>query len=32
MKTQDPLVGRLPEPELIGPRLADFDQLQQGWK
>jgi threonine synthase len=28
MKTQDPLVGKLPEPELIGPRLADFDALQ----
>jgi threonine synthase len=27
MKTQDPLVGRLPEPALIGPRLADFDLL-----
>ena len=25
MKTQDPLVGKLPEPVLIGPRLADFD-------
>jgi threonine synthase len=32
MKTQDPLVGRLPEPELIGPRLGDFDRLQQNWK
>jgi threonine synthase len=32
MKTQDPLVGKLPEPELIGPRLTDFDQLQQSWK
>jgi threonine synthase len=28
MKTQDPLVGKLPEPELIGPRLSDFDALQ----
>jgi len=28
MKTQDPLVGKLPEPELIGPRLTDFDALQ----
>ena len=28
MKTQDPLVGTLPEPELIGPRLADFDRIQ----
>ena len=26
MKTQDPLVGELPEPQLIGPRLADFDE------
>jgi threonine synthase len=30
MKTQDPLVGKLPEPKLIGPRLSDFDELQQG--
>jgi threonine synthase len=29
MKTQDPLVGKLPEPPLIGPRLSDFDQLQK---
>jgi threonine synthase len=29
MKTQDPLVGKLPEPELIGPRLTDFDQLEK---
>jgi threonine synthase len=29
MKTQDPLVGKLPQPELIGPRLTDFDQLQK---
>jgi len=28
MKTQDPLVGKLPEPALIGPSLADFDRLQ----
>ena len=28
MKTQDPLVGRLPEPALIGPSLADFDRLE----
>jgi len=28
MKTQDPLVGKLPAPELIGPSLADFDRLQ----
>ncbi|HEY4183868.1 MAG TPA: threonine synthase [Polyangia bacterium] len=28
MKTQDPLVGKLPVPELIGPSLADFDRLQ----
>jgi len=28
MKTQDPLVGKLPTPELIGPSLADFDRLQ----
>jgi threonine synthase len=27
MKTQDPLVGKLPEPQLIGPRLADFDDM-----
>ena len=26
MKTQDPLVGKLPEPALIGPRLGDFDE------
>jgi threonine synthase len=31
MKTQDPLVGKLPEPQLIGPRLADFDQLKKTW-
>jgi threonine synthase len=29
MKTQDPLVGKLPEPPLIGPRLSDFDQLEK---
>jgi threonine synthase len=28
MKTQDPLVGKLPAPELIGPSLADFDRLE----
>jgi threonine synthase len=28
MKTQDPLVGKLPEPALIGPSLADFDRLE----
>jgi threonine synthase len=28
MKTQDPLVGKLPTPELIGPSLTDFDKLQ----
>jgi threonine synthase len=27
MKTQDPLVGKLPAPALIGPRLTDFDEL-----
>jgi threonine synthase len=27
MKTQDPLVGELPEPKLIGPRLSDFDDM-----
>jgi threonine synthase len=27
MKTQDPLVGKLPEPQLIGPRLSDFDEM-----
>ena len=31
MKTQDPLVGRLPQPKLIGPRLGDFDELQATW-
>jgi threonine synthase len=30
MKTQDPLVGRLPEPALIGPSLGDFDRLEAG--
>ncbi len=30
LKTQDPLVGRLPAPALIGPRLADFDHLLGG--
>jgi threonine synthase len=29
MKTQDPLVGKLPEPELIGPKLSDFDRIQE---
>ena len=28
MKTQDPLVGKLPEPVQIGPRLSDFDEAQ----
>jgi threonine synthase len=28
MKTQDPLVGKLPVPALIGPSLADFDKLE----
>ena len=28
MKTQDPLVGKLTEPVLIGPRLSDFDRIQ----
>jgi threonine synthase len=32
MKTQDPLVGRLPEPALIGPSLADFDKLESTFK
>jgi threonine synthase len=27
MKTQDPLVGNLPEPKLIGPKLSDFDEM-----
>ncbi len=27
MKTQDPLVGKLAEPALIGPKLSDFDKL-----
>jgi len=31
MKTQDPLVGTLPTPELIGPRLNDFDSLYATW-
>jgi threonine synthase len=31
MKTQDPLVGRLPQPKLIGPRLGDFDDLHETW-
>jgi threonine synthase len=31
MKTQDPLVGRLPQPKLIGPRLSDFDDLHATW-
>jgi threonine synthase len=31
MKTQDPLVGKLPTPALIGPRLGDFDDLQATW-
>jgi threonine synthase len=31
MKTQDPLVGKLPEPQLIGPRLTDFDSLKATW-
>ncbi len=31
MKTQDPLVGTLPEPKLIGPKLSDFDALQATW-
>jgi threonine synthase len=32
MKTQDPLVGKLPEPPLIGPRLGDFEQLEKTWQ
>jgi threonine synthase len=28
MKTQDPLVGKLPEPMLIGPKLSDFDLIE----
>jgi threonine synthase len=31
MKTQDPLVGKLPTPALIGPRLNDFDDLHATW-
>ncbi len=31
MKTQDPLVGKLPVPALIGPRLNDFDDLHATW-
>ena len=31
MKTQDPLVETLPKPELIGPRLSDFDSLHATW-
>jgi len=30
LKTQDPLVDRLPPPEQIGPRLSDFDGLLGG--
>lgn len=30
LKTQDPLVEVLPRPDLIGPRLADFDGLLGG--
>jgi threonine synthase len=30
LKTQDPLVGKLPEPALIGPSLGDFDRLGIG--
>jgi threonine synthase len=30
LKTQDPLVGQLPEPALIGPSLGDFDRLGIG--
>lgn len=30
LKTQDPLVEKLPQPELIGPRLSDFDGLLGG--
>jgi threonine synthase len=30
MKTQDPLVDKVPRPALIGPRLADFDGLLAG--
>jgi threonine synthase len=29
LKTQDPLVDKLPAPALIGPSLADFDKLQE---
>ena len=32
MKTQDPLVGKLPEPVLIGPKLADFDKIEYNIK
>jgi threonine synthase len=32
MKTQDPLVGKLPEPVSIGPRLSDFDEAQSTLK
>ena len=32
MKTQDPLVGKLPAPALIGPSLTDFDKLQAAIK
>jgi threonine synthase len=31
MKTQDPLVGKLPTPALIGPRLGVFVDLQATW-
>ncbi len=30
LKTQDPLVAHLPKPDLIGPRLSDFDGLLAG--
>ena len=32
MKTQDPLVGQLPDPVQIGPRLSDFDEAQSKLK
>jgi threonine synthase len=32
MKTQDPLVGQLPQPVQIGPRLSDFEDAQSKLK
>ncbi len=32
MKTQDPLIGKVAAPDLIGPKLSDFDALGVGSK